>query len=78
MSRSPVRAARVRDGSSGDLDAQAGALTMAALGSQDQQGNLFFEASLPGTTHDITIADDTLTLTAGAARLNTTFTKIGD
>lgn len=60
------------------LDAATGKLTIGQLVFEKQEGNLLCKAGLPGNTYDFTIADGTLTLAAGAAKLDTSFTKIGD
>ncbi len=60
------------------LDAATGKLTIAALSMQKQEGNLVCQAGVPGNTYDFTIADGTLSLAVGDAKLNTSFTKVGD
>ena len=60
------------------LDAATGKLTIGALNIQKQEGNLVCQAGVPGNTYDFTIADGTLSLAVGDAKLNTSFTKVGD
>ena len=60
------------------LDAATGKLTIAALTMEKQEGNLVCQAGLPGNTYDFTIAEGTLSLAVGDAKLNTSFTKVGD
>lgn len=59
------------------LDAATGALMLGELVFEEQAGNLVCKAGLPGNTHDFTIAGGTLTLAAGASKLDTPFDKIG-
>ncbi|MDF2697799.1 MAG: hypothetical protein K0S65_6182 [Labilithrix sp.] len=60
------------------LDAATGKLTVGALGFQKQEGNILCQVSLPANTYDFTIEGETLSLAVGEAKLNTSFTKVGD
>jgi hypothetical protein len=60
------------------LDAATGKLTIGTLGFQKQEGQLLCQVSLPANTYDFTVAETTLTLAVGAAKVSPSFEKIGD
>lgn len=60
------------------LDAATGKVTFGALTLHKQENGLDCQAALPGNTYDFKIDGGTLSLSVGDAKLNTTFTKVGD
>lgn len=60
------------------LDAASGKATFATLGMVKEANQLHCEASVPGAAYDFTIKDGVLSFTTSNAKLNVTFTKVGD
>jgi len=77
-SDTPVLAGATTELDTTALDAASGKLTIGALSMQKQDGNLICQGGVPANTYDFTIAEDTLTLAVKDAKLNTSFTKVGD